>query len=460
MRSPLLTATALALLVPVTGQAAPKPTSSLPRHAKPTPVQPKLPTKPMNKPSAKPSFDPGPRPHHPQPSAPTIDRSKIYHPSVPIKGDLSCRRGDADCNPCTADVPGQFAKMRRGEANWKRKPWRFEWGNRYAPDSIRPYEAFDEDSHIANAFGLSSAHPQAFVRTNEGPAWYAGTHSQKESGRPGTVFIVEQGPRGKKNLVALHRTKTQHPNGLHVLGRFLLFAERPNSRNLDELRVIDLRRRTVAQDITHLIPEAVGDSRAFKQFGGGLGSAKLSDGSYLLISTVPGDRKTQNEDRSRKHRYHQFYNMKGDLTDPSELTMRFLAEQRFTPNRAVAQKYEFSENLSLVTECRSGDIYAMHSSGDGDAVDGLEGSGYWRLSKLVRTGGEPQLEPIDVFEVNQTAKSCHMRSAASVGVAPNGKLEFLCHQYRKDPDPSAVNPFGGNISGKDHWNFRAGVPKN
>ena len=38
-----------------------------------------------------------------------------------------------------------------------------------------------------------------------------------------------------------------------------------------------------------------------------------------------------------------------------------------------------------------------------------------------------------------------MRSAASAGVGPGGKLELLCHQYRKDPDPSAVNPFQFNV---------------
>lgn len=453
MRSPLLSVVALALLLPVTGQAAPKPTKTLPQHTKPTPLQPKTPLQPAPRP-----FNPE-RPHLPRPEQPRIDPSKVYVAPVPIKGDLSCRRGDPDCNPCTANVRGQFAKMRRGESNWKRKPWRFQWGHRYAPDSIRPYEAFDEDTDLANALGLSSAHPQAFVRTNEGPAWYAGTHSQKEPGRPGTVFIIEQDADGKKRLVALHRTRTQHPNGLHVLGRFLLFAERPSSRNPDQLRLIDLRRRRTRQDITHDIPEAVGDSRAFKQFGGGLGSAKLSDGSYLLISTVPGDRKTRNDDGSRVHRFHQFYNMKGNLTDPDDLTIRFVAEQRFSSTASVPQKYEFSENLSLVTECTTGDIYAMHSSGDGDGLDGLEGRGYWRLSKLVRVDGDPQLEPIDVFEVSQSARACHMRSAASVGVAPNGKLEFLCHQYRKDPDPSAVNPFGGNISGNDHWNFKAGTPR-
>lgn len=454
MRSTSLPAAALALLLPVPGNAAPKKTPHFPHDASPSPKHPKVPThRPTPKPAKKPTFDP---PHRPQPQVPQIDPSKVYTPPVPIKGDLSCRRGDADCNPCTADVRGQFAKMRRGESRWKDKPWRFEWGREYAPDSITPYEAFDDDSDVSNAFGVGGGHPQAFVRTNVGPAWYAGTHSQKEAGRPGTVFVIDQSRSGRKRLVALHRTKTQHPNGLHVLGQFLLFAERPSSRNPDELRVIDLRRRTSSQDITHLVPEAAGDSRAFKQFGGGLGTAKLSDGSYLLISTVPGDRKTRDSQGRRQHRFHQFYNMRGDLSDPSDLRIRFLDAQRFTPNRAVPQKYEFSENLSLVTECRTADIYAVHSSGDGEALDGLEGKGYWRLSKLVRVDGNPRLDPVDVFEIGQSAQRCHMRSAASVGVAPNGKLEFLCHQYRKDPDPSAVNPFGGNISGKDHWNFRAG----
>ena len=189
-----------------------------------------------------------------------------------------------------------------------------------------------------------------------------------------------------------------------------------------------------------------------------MGAAKLSDGSYLLVSTLPGDRYTHREGQ-RKYRYHQFYNLKGDIADPETLQKRFVSEQRFAANRAVPQKYEFSENLSLVTECTSGDIYAVHTSGDGEALDGLEGGGYWRLSKLVRKNGMPQLDPIDVFEISQSANDCHMRSAASVGVAPNGRLEFICHQYRKDPDPSALNPLGGNVTGKDHWNFRVGKPK-
>jgi hypothetical protein len=388
---------------------------------------------------------------------PQVDPGELAVKRPPVRGDLSCRRGDPDCNPCTAGVRAQFRRVARGQAQWKSKPWRFEWGTRYSPDSVRPYEAFDEDTDLANALGLSSSHPQAFVRTNAGPAWYAGTHSQHEAGRPGTVFIVQQDADGKKSLAALHRTKTQHPNGLHVLGHYLLFAERPDKTRPDELRVIDIDRRQVRQDITHLVPEDPGTAKSWKQFGGGLGAAKLSDGSYLVISSLPGDRKTS-AGGVPQLRFHQFYNLRGNLADPAAATMRFLGAQQFTPTAAVPAKYQFSENLSLVTECGTGDIYGIHSSGDGEGPDGLEGSGYYRLSKLEAGPSGPVLTPIDVFEMSQNTADCHIRSAASVGVGPNGRLEFLCHQYRKDPDPSALNPLSGNITGHDQWRFRAGVP--
>lgn len=370
--------------------------------------------------------------------------------TIETKGDLSCRRGDPDCNPCTANVRAQFRKVREGDATWSVKPWRFSWGRSYVPDSIEPYEAFDEDTHLANALGVSYAHPQGFVRTNSGPGFYAGTHSQKEDGRPGTVFIVDQDAEGRKSLAALHRTSTRHPSGLHVLGKYLLFAERPKNRP-DELRVIDLDRRRSRQSIAHAVPDPAGVNASVKQFGGGLGAAKLADGGYLILSAIPGDRRDEK-------RFHQFYRATGNLGTNGGLVLTFLHEQEFTPTTTVPAKYQYSENVSLVTECTTGDIYAIHTSGDGEGLDALIGHGYWRLSKLVKRGGKPALDPVDVFEMGQNTADCHMRSAASVGVAPNGKLEFICHQFRKDPDPSALNPLSGNIGGEDAWRFRVGVP--
>jgi len=42
----------------------------------------------------------------------------------------------------------------------------------------------------------------------------------------------------------------------------------------------------------------------------------------------------------------------------------------------MAQGFAFSENLSLITECQTGDIYAIHTSGDPKGVSVISGNGY------------------------------------------------------------------------------------
>lgn len=369
------------------------------------------------------------------------------------KGDPNCRRGEPDCNRCTADVAGQFRKIASGQKQRKEKPWRFKWGREYEPEAIKPFDAFDEDSPFSDSFGLSTAHPQGFVRTNSNRYMYAGSHSQYEARKPGTIFIIEQTPDGKKYLAYLHRAKTRHPSGVHVLGRYLIFGERPHGSR-DLLRVIDLDRANVRQDIAHLMPEPAADDpfAGDKLFGGGIGMARLIDGSYLLISSHPGSR----DDRPR---FHRFYRVTGDISNPDQLRIRFVRQQQYThPPQFGSTERKYSENLSLITECGSGDIYAIHSSGDSEGPAALIGRGYWRLSKLVVSTAGIELQPIDVYEVPQNAQSCHMRSAASAGVNASSKLELLCHQYRKDPDPSLFNPLPILPGGNDSWTFVAETP--
>ena len=370
---------------------------------------------------------------------------------VPTKGFLGCKVNDPDCNRCTANVVSQFNKVRTGQATWKNKPWRFEWGRRYRPYSITGYQAFDEDSDLANGAGLSWSHPQGFVRANRPGAMYVGSHSRYDKRKPGTIFIVRQDSQGRKYLSALHRTRHKHPSGVHMLGKYVLFGDRQGGKS--QLRMIDLDKRLEQHDLTYDLPTFGGPSGAIRpNFGGGIGAAKLSDGSYLLVSTVRGG-------HAVGARYDQFFRMKGAPGRPGDLSITFIGASQYR-NPAWAKKdYRYSENVSLVTECGTGDIYAVHTTGDGSGADGLVGGGYWRLSKLVRSGSGLAFQPLAVFEMSQNTANCHMRSSATVGVAPNGKLEFLCHQYRKDPDPSAVNWFEANTSGRDAWGFRAGVAR-
>ena len=371
--------------------------------------------------------------------------------SLNAKGDLNCPDGSPDCNPCTNSVVLQFRMLKGGQANWKTKPWRFKWGDEFPPYGIKPFDAFDEDSHLANAIDINHAHPQGFVRTNSSATPYAGSHSQHESHKPGTIFVIRQDHRGRKYLSTLHRTHTKHPSGVHILGKYLVFGERSkNSPN--ELRLLDINKHSQSQDITHIMPPATGNSERLKMFGGGIGIVRLSRENYLLISSAPGDVKPG-------HRYNQFFHLQGKLDNPSGLRIRYLNEQRYQNPSHWRKDFRYSENLSLITECVSGDIYAIHTTGDGGHnPDALIGGGYWRLSKLQKGRNGFYLKPVDVFEMSQNTSDCHMRSAASVGIAPNGKLEMLCHQYRKDPDPSPVNPFSFNMGQEDKWYFRVGTP--
>ena len=445
MRRPSITL-ALALGLGIGGALHPVVTVAAPVLA--PAVAPKIvPKVPSKLPPVLPTPAPKPKPK-PAPTVKAVTAVSASVPAIvpPFRGHTACRAGDPDCNRCLEDVRGQFRRIKEGQRTRKRKPWRFEWGKSYGPDATKPFDAFDEDSPLADGASLSHAHPQGFVRTNSSRLMYAGSHSQYEHSKPGTIFVVRQRADGKKFLAYLHRTKSRHPSGVHVLGKFLVFGERDGGRDL--LRVIDIDRAHVRQDIAHRMPTS--DE---KLFGGGIGIARLAAGGWLLVATQPGDRDAE------RRRYHNFYKVTGNLERPADLRIELLREQTYVnPARFGGKERKWSENLSLVTECGTGDIYSIHSSGDGSGVDGLIGGGYWRLSKLVNTAAGPALDPIDVYDVSQNAEDCHMRSAASAGVGPGGKLELLCHQYRKDPDPSAVNPFQFNVGGQDAWNFVAETP--
>jgi hypothetical protein len=403
------------------------------------------------------AFVPGDAWAHPEaelrcPAAPTAPAPR----ATPLKGFLDCREGAADCNPCVRDVRGQFRSFAEGTANWRVRQWHFEWGKAYAPSSIQPYAAFDEDSNYANAFGVSYAHPQGFVRTSSTQHPFAGSHSAHDAGRPGTIFVVEQPERGPLRLASLHRTRTQHPSGVAALGRYVAYGEtiEESDSKVTLLGLIDLSALSAAP-IEHRLPELPRgtDARTWKKLGGGLAITKLRDGSYLLLSSLPGGREPGPH-------YHQLFTLVGDLARPEALRARFHSTHAYVAPAAWAGKdVQYSENASLITECRTGNVYAVHTSGDGEGIDALEGSGYFRLSQLEQRDASITLRPIAVWGTSQNAADCHLRSAATAGPRADGTLSLVCHQYRKDPDPSAVNPFSFNTSGRDAWNFREGVAR-
>ena len=110
----------------------------------------------------------------------------------------------------------------------------------------------------------------------------------------------------------------------------------------------------------------------------------------------------------------------------------------------------------MISECGTGDIYAIHTTGDEKGISAINGNGYWRLSKLIKQGGL-KLQPINAFTTRQNMSSCNVRAAATVFVNRQHKLEFYCHGYAKDPDGSTFNVLGSSSRNADKFYFKAGV---
>lgn len=66
--------------------------------------------------------------------------------------------------------------------------------------------------------------------------------------------------------------------------------------------------------------------------------------------------------------------------------------------------------MSVVTECGSGTIYTIHTTGDW----ALKGDGYRRLSRLDDAKGGPRLTHVAIARQDQDNEKCHHRSAATV----------------------------------------------
>ena len=347
------------------------------------------------------------------------------------QGFTQCLKGDADCNVCATDVQNQFQRAESNQINWRSKPWRFTWPQRYPPNNLRPLDIFDGDP--AYALGIPDKHVQGFVHTNSDRFPFAGSHSHKEQGG---IFVITQQSDGKKFLSTLHRTKTKHPSGVHVLGKYLLYGEG------NSLIFKDLESPQHKKNIELPVPGAN------VNFGGGIGVVKLSTNRHLVITSGPGGQKNL-------PRFHRFYLLESRQGQPFRLS--FLNESSASVPSEWPKGYAFSENLTVITECGTGDIYTVHTSGEEKGVQAVKGRGFWRLSKLELDQNNLGLKAIRGFSNHQNLFNCSMRAAATVYVSPQHQLEFYCHAYAKDPDGSILNVLGQSSRGADKFYFRSGV---
>lgn len=337
-----------------------------------------------------------------------IEVTWFYGPGkLATLGDTKCQFGDLDCNKCANNVEAQFAQGM--DQSWVKGSWDFDGGHRYRPDGMQP----------KNSFQSGGKHIQGFVRTNSVRYPYAGSHSHRKKG---FIFFLEDkkwsrtSGNAKNVLYSMHKSRVEHPSGVSILGDGLFVAELENGK--DYLRWFGINAAGDKQQHRYRLP-------GLRSAGGGLGLAKLSDGSSLLIVSHPGGGFFRSlKKKNLEPRHTRFFKLTPDAFRPSSDGIQLLGEQQHQVEAKPKKPYAYSENLSVVTECGSGSIYTIHTTGDW----GLEGKGYWRLSKLEGGLTDPHLVFISMKEKNQHAEYCHHRSAATVHVNKHGKLEFLCSE--------------------------------
>jgi hypothetical protein len=357
----------------------------------------------------------------------TLTGLTVVNPMPMLRADTTCKYGDPDCNPCAADVPNQFRMAFEGGhrpwIGWHDHSWDFH-NDRYPPDDRKPEDAFHPYGE-GKQVGLPAKHLQGLVRTNSSRFPYAGSHSHKDRG---SIFFVRS-DEGKKTLHALYRSSVDHPSGVAVLGDGLFVAEKGNLR---WFRVSDAGK---PQSNAYSVDE-MGTA------GGGLGLAKLRDGTTLLIVSGPGSgfRKEsaarqdffdligiedKHEEDNIKPRYTRFYWIVPNVFAPGPNGVQLIGTWKHEGVVARPDKpLGYSENLSVVTECGSGAIYTIHTTGD----YAMHGDGYWRLSRMDRGPGGLRLVHLGIARQSQEWEKCHHRSSATVHVDARGKLEFLCSE--------------------------------
>lgn len=323
-----------------------------------------------------------------------------------MHGDVSCVAGSSDCNPCAYDVRGQFrAMLGDGHKNNRTTNWRFTPSQAYSPSGLTAADAFD------NTFiGIPSDHLQGFVRTQVPSRPFAGTFSDDTYG---SLFTIRPWPGDTYALANLHQTGgDEHPSGAHVLGNWV------GTNESGRVKVVNLLTNQAVLYNLSLPP-----SEPENGSGGGFGLVRLEPDSYLVASTLFGG----GDDRDRRTYFWK-------LKQPLGVAREDMVQEYLGGNlhQLPWSEPRTNENLTLITECETGEIYGVHTSGEAQPY----GNGHWRISRLERAENGPVMRALDYYYEGQNMGTCYHRAAATAFVESNRSISTYCSAY----DDSSVWP--------------------
>ncbi len=335
-------------------------------------------------------------------------------------GEVLCQ-GD-DCNYCVNDVVKQFRSL----SNATR-----------VKGNYTNYGLIDELPELEK---LPDQHVQSFTAINNGGSlWYFGTVNDEKQAE---VYAISSG--GAKYRV--YHAKGDHPGGTSAIGNYLAVA-RENPASVDVYDMSDPMNAPEPTQFTfrHSTFDQAGqdacDAYGGSPYSGGctgatservdldriasVGTARLANGKILFLANRSSTCRAE-------YQYYAF-------------TVDDLEGGGYTPVGKDEDVPVGAENLTLLTECGTGRIYAVAATAEEHFASCSEGSGTYsddvnnelHLFRLDPSGSSFNMTHIDFSSAPPFSEGCNARAAGSFQVLYNNKLRFHCHEKlvtSRDPE--------------------------
>ncbi len=327
----------------------------------------------------------------------SLDVANLYTARLSnLKGNINCRVGDLDCNLCTPNVRSTFATFKN--AGGRDYDYGFDLTRSYAPGGFTPPEFLT----ITPTKG--GGHLQTLARiplegTGTTRTWFAATYGKGELGSS-VVYLVSMPTNtagtlsGDGRLEYVFRAPGDHPGGSQAVGTTLVVSHDELS-NGGYFEAYDFTSLGSSPTAAVRMP-TLGNKRM-----AAVAATKLAGGGLLVLGKQAGD-----DEKS----YDLYY---------AHTVRNGVPGWQYIGKGAGSEQIE---NVSLVTECGTGDLYAVTATGTDALIDNK-----WKLYRLSLAATGPALTLIDNVS-KQAGKDCDARASGTAFVSRGGALHFYCSQ--------------------------------
>jgi hypothetical protein len=260
-----------------------------------------------------------------------------------------------------------------------------------------------------------------------------------------SLSLIEQraGGLGLSDLRGINAAAA-HTSGLFTMGRYVGMFSADGV-----LTLLDVSGGLGADPVDYTLPIAQPRSHGISSRSGGLAMIRLAEGGYLLLANEGGDGPSSGH--SHFYRLQLDLHAVGSSAPSAPPAVQDLGDWQYPHAHGGPGDYHHSENLSLLTECQTGDIYAVYVGSSRSVIKALGplGRTFWRIARVVVSARGVMLEPLGVYTRLSSIERCFGRAAGSAFVQDDHRIDLLCHER---------SHFRGHPPTFHFWTHLASIP--